>query len=64
MTRQKEFLRDLKLTPNAGYVTYGNNSNSQIRGYEILTNGNFSISNVAYVVDQKHNLISVGKLTD
>ena len=64
MTRQKDFLRDLKLSPNVGYVTYRNNSNSQICGYGTLTNGNFSISHVAYVADLKHNLISVAQLTD
>lgn len=64
MTGQKKFLRDLKLAPNAGYVTYGNNSNSQIRGYDILTNGNLSISNVAYVADLKNYSISVAQLTD
>ena len=64
MMGQKDFLRDLKLSPNVGYVTYGNNSNSQIRVYGTLTNGNFSISNVAYVTDLKHNLISVSQLTD
>ena len=53
MTGQKDFLRDLKLSRNAGYVMYGNNSNSQIRGYGTLTNGNFCISHVAYVVDLK-----------
>ena len=63
-TGQKDFLRVLKLSPNSGYMMYGNNSNSQILGYGILTNGNFAISNVAYVVDLKHILISVAHLTD
>ncbi|KAL7596883.1 hypothetical protein Lser_V15G29809 [Lactuca serriola] len=61
---EKDFLQDLKLSPNVGYITYGNNSNSPIRGYGILTNGNFSISNVAYVANLKHNLISVSQLTN
>lgn len=28
MTGEKDFLRDLKLTPKAGYINYGNNTNS------------------------------------
>lgn len=64
MIGQKYFLRDLKLTPNVGYVTYGNNSNSQIRGYGVLNNDNLSVYNVACVSDLKHNLISVAQLTD
>lgn len=64
MTGQKDFLRDLKLSLTVGYVIYGNNFKSQIHGYGILTNGNFSISNVAYVPNLKHNLISVAQLTD
>ena len=64
MTRHKDFLRDLKLAPNAVYVTYDNNSNSQIWGYDILTNDKFSVSNVIDVADLKHNLISVAQLTD
>ena len=37
---------------------------SQIRGYGVLTNGNLSVSNVAYKADLKHNMISVAQLTD
>ena len=64
MTGHKDFLCDLKVSPNVRYVTYNNNSNSQIRGYGILTNGNFSISNATYVANLKHNLIRVAPLTD
>ena len=64
MTGHKDFLHDLKLSPNAGYVTYDNNSNSQMWGYGNLANGNFSVYNVAYIADLKHNLISVAQLTD
>ena len=63
-TGNKYFMRYLKLSPSVGYLTYVNNSNSQIWGYGILINGNFSVSNVAYVADLKHNLISVAQLTD
>ena len=59
MTGHKVFLCDLKHTPNVGYVTYGNNTNSQIWGYDMLINDKFSISNVDYVTDLKNNLISV-----
>lgn len=41
MSGQKDFMRNLKLTPNSGYVTFGNNSNSQIRCSGILTNEKF-----------------------
>ncbi|XP_023741280.1 uncharacterized protein LOC111889371 [Lactuca sativa] len=46
--QQKDFLHDLKLARNAGYMTYDNNINSQIRGYGVLINRNFSVSNVAF----------------
>ena len=59
MMGKKDFLRDLKLSPNAGYVTYGNNSNSQIQGYGILTIGHLFVSNLAYVADLKHNIVNV-----
>lgn len=59
MTGQKEFMYVLNLTPKAGYVTYDNNMNSQIWGYDILKNDNFSVSNVAYMTDLKHNLINL-----
>ena len=60
----KGFFCDLKLVLNLGYVTSGNNSNSQIRGYGVLTNEKLSALDVAYVADLKHNLISVAQLTD
>lgn len=64
MIGNSDFLCDLKLTPNASYVTYGKNTNSHIRGYGIHTNDNFFVSNIALVIDLKHNLISVAQLTD
>ena len=36
----------------------------KFKGYGILTNGNFSISNVAYVSNLQHNLISLDQLTN
>lgn len=64
MTGRKDFLRDLKLTPNIGFVTYGNKTNSQIRGYDILTNNIFYVYIVTYMTDLKHSVISVAQLTD
>ena len=46
------------------YVTFGNNTNAPVQGFGIITNGNFTIRNVAYVAGLKHNLISVAQLTD
>lgn len=54
----------MNLAPNVCYVTYANNSNSQIRDYGILNNENSSVSNVAYIADIKRNLISVAQLID
>ena len=64
MTGRLDFLHEYKLYSNGGYVTLGNDTNNIIRGHGILTNGNFSIQRVAYVVGLKHNLISVAMLTD
>ena len=41
---------------------YGNNSLGEIVGYEMFTNGEFSIRKVAYVEGLQHNLISVSQL--
>lgn len=62
MIGKLEFLLEYKLTPKGVFFTFGNNTNSTIRGYGILTNGNFTIHNVAYLTDLKHNLISVARL--
>ena len=64
MTGHQDFLRDLYLAFNVGYITYGNNSNYQFRGYGILTSGNLYVSNVEYVHDLMNNLINVTQLTD
>ncbi|KAI3780804.1 hypothetical protein L2E82_10795 [Cichorium intybus] len=57
-------LRSTPSTPRnfGGYVTFGNDANDIIKGYGVLTNGNFTIQKVAYVLGLKHNLISVGQL--
>ncbi|TLX67722.1 hypothetical protein E9993_23260, partial [Labilibacter sediminis] len=64
MTGKKEYLRDYRTINAGGYVTFGNNSNGLIKGYGSITNGSFTIKNVAYVEGLKHNLVSVGKLCD
>ncbi|KAI3523614.1 hypothetical protein L1887_01874 [Cichorium endivia] len=62
MTERLEFLRDYGEVSFGGYVTFGNDANGIIKGYGVLTNGNFTIQNVAYVLGLKHNLVSVGQL--
>ena len=62
MTGRLEYLRDFRPICNGGNVTFGNSANGVIRGYGVLTTGNFSIQKVAYVEGLKHNLISVGQL--
>ncbi|KAI3505837.1 hypothetical protein L1887_28124 [Cichorium endivia] len=62
MTGRLEFLRDYREVNFGGYVTFGNDANGIIKGYGVLTNGNFTIQKVAYVLGLKHNLISVGQL--
>ncbi|KAI3691358.1 hypothetical protein L2E82_49702 [Cichorium intybus] len=62
MTGRLEFLRDYREVNHGGYVTFGNDANRIIKGYGVLTNGNFTIQRVAYVLGLKHNLVSVGQL--
>ncbi|KAI3690740.1 hypothetical protein L2E82_48947 [Cichorium intybus] len=62
MTGRLEFLRDYREVSFGGYVTFGNDTNGIIKGYGALTNGNFTIQKVAYVLGLKHNLISVSQL--
>ena len=64
MTGRLEYLRDFRPICNGGNVTFGNNANGVIRGYGVLTTGNFSIQKVAYVEGLKHNLISVAQIRD
>ncbi|KAI3510751.1 hypothetical protein L1887_17885 [Cichorium endivia] len=62
MIGRLEFLRDYREVSFGGYVTFGNDANGIIKGYGVLTNGNFTIQKVAYVLGLKHSLISVGQL--
>ncbi|KAI3510737.1 hypothetical protein L1887_17870 [Cichorium endivia] len=62
MTGRLELLRDYREVNFGGYVTFGNDANDIIKGYGVLTNGNFTIQKVAYVLRLKHNLVSVGQL--
>ncbi|KAI3510684.1 hypothetical protein L1887_17816 [Cichorium endivia] len=62
MTGRLEFLRDYREVSFGGYVTFGNDANGIIKGYGVLTNGNFTIQKVPYVLRIKHNLINVGQL--
>lgn len=49
------FLCEYKLSAKCRYVTFRNNRNCIIRANDILTNRNFTISNVAYVARLKKN---------
>ncbi|KAI3518409.1 hypothetical protein L1887_07115 [Cichorium endivia] len=62
MTGRLQFLRDYREVSNGGYVIFGNDDNGIIKGYGVLTNGNFKIQKVAYVLGLKRNVISVGQL--
>ena len=62
MTGRKEELREFRSLPNGGNVKFGNNSYGTIKGYGMITNGDFTIRKVAYVEGLQHNLISVSQL--
>ncbi|KAI3523774.1 hypothetical protein L1887_02170 [Cichorium endivia] len=62
MTERKEYLREYKSLKNGGIVRYGNKATGEIRGFEMIKNGEFSIRKVAYVEGLQHNLISVSQL--
>ena len=59
MTGRKEELREFRSLKDGGIVNYDNNSFGTIKGYGMITNGEFSIRKVAYVEGLQHNLISV-----
>ncbi|KAI3700454.1 hypothetical protein L2E82_45084 [Cichorium intybus] len=62
MTGKKEYLRDYRTLDDAGNVRFGNNETCPIRGYGKITNGQFTISRVAFVEGLKHNLVSISQL--
>ena len=62
MTGRKEELREYRSLANGGNVKFGNNSFGTIKGYGMITNGDFTIRKVAYVEELQHNLISVSQL--
>ena len=62
MTGRKEELREFRSLQNGGNVKFGNNSYGTIKGYGMITNGDFTIRKVAYVEGLQHNLISVSQL--
>ncbi|KAI3739575.1 hypothetical protein L2E82_29984 [Cichorium intybus] len=61
MTGRFEFLRDYHEVSSRGYATFRNDANGTIKGYGVLTNANFTIQRVAYVLGLKHNLVSKKK---
>ena len=62
MTGRKEELREYRSLSNGGNVKFGNNSYGTIKGYGMITNGDFTIRKAAYVEGLQHNLISVSQL--
>ncbi|KAI3522308.1 hypothetical protein L1887_11842 [Cichorium endivia] len=62
MTEKREYLRDYRTLDDAGNVRFGNNETCPIRGYDKITNGQFTISRVAFVEGLKHNLVSISQL--
>nr|KAJ0209246.1 hypothetical protein LSAT_V11C400222660 [Lactuca sativa] len=62
MTGRKEELREFRSLKDGGFVKFGNNSYGTIKGYDMITNGDFSIRKVAYVEGLQHNLISMSQL--
>ena len=62
MTGRKQELREFRSLQNGGSVKYGNNSFGTIKGYGMITNGDFLIRKVAYIEGLQHNLISVSQL--
>ncbi|XP_023734198.1 uncharacterized protein LOC111882061 [Lactuca sativa] len=62
MTGRKEELREFHALKNGGNVIYGNNSFGTIKGYGMITNGDFSIRKVDYVEGLQHSLMSVSQL--
>ncbi|XP_052620814.1 uncharacterized protein LOC128126754 [Lactuca sativa] len=62
VTGRKEELREYRELENGGLVKFGNNALGEIKGYDMITNGKFSIHKVAYVEGLQHNLISVSQL--
>nr|AGM34082.1 hypothetical protein [Lactuca sativa] len=62
MTGRKGELREFWSLKDGGIVKYGNNSYGTIKGYGMITNGDFSIIKVAYIEGLQHNLISVSQL--
>ncbi|KAI3515988.1 hypothetical protein L1887_14895 [Cichorium endivia] len=62
MTGKREYLRDYRTLDDAGNVPFGNNETCPIRGYDKITNGQFTINRVAFVEGLKHNLVSISQL--
>ena len=62
MTGRKEELREFRSLKDGECVKYGNNSYGTIKGYGMITNGDFTIRKVTYVEGLQHNLISVSQL--
>ena len=62
MTGRREELGEFRDLKNGGSIKYGNNSFGIIKGYGMITNGDFSIQKVAYLEGLHQNLISVSQL--
>ena len=62
MKGRKEESREFTTLKDGGRVKFGNNSVGEVKGYRMITNGEFSMRKVAYVEGLQHNLISVSQL--
>ena len=58
---RKEEIREYRELKNGGLVKFGNNALGEIKGYGMITNGEYSFCRVAYVEGHQHNLISVSQ---
>ena len=62
MVGRKEELGEYSELKNGGSLKFGNNSLVEIKAYEMIKNGEFSIRKVAYVRGLQYNLISISQL--
>ncbi|KAI3510732.1 hypothetical protein L1887_17865 [Cichorium endivia] len=62
MTGRREELREYHSLRIGGKIRYDNNATGEIKGSDMITNGELSIRKVAYVEGLQHNLISVSQL--
>lgn len=64
MTGRKSQVREFCSVRDVGIELYGNNTTSEIKGYCVIKNGEFTIRNIHYVDGLQHNLMSVSELDE